>query len=178
MDSSLKSILLKKPTPPRVGSFKEITGDLIKLAQAGKFDFIGHGCNCFASMGAGIAKFIGLAFPLMKRADDNYSEFMNDIEKLGNFSYGVVKLSKKKGDYFVGINFYSQHYPGPSFDEEALTLSLRKFAMWKKQSKYSGWRIGLPLIGCGIGGGDWNRVKEIIQKELHEFDVTIVHFNK
>ena len=34
---------------------KYIKGDLIKLAQKGKFDIIAHGCNCFCTMGAGIA---------------------------------------------------------------------------------------------------------------------------
>ena len=29
--------------------YQEIEGDLIKLAQEGKFDVIAHGCNCFCS---------------------------------------------------------------------------------------------------------------------------------
>lgn len=35
--------------------YKEIKGDLIKLALEGEFDVIAHGCNCFCTMGAGIA---------------------------------------------------------------------------------------------------------------------------
>jgi len=34
------------------------------------------------------------------------------------------------------------------------------------------------LIGCGLAGGDWDRVKGIIQEELKDEDVTIVHFSK
>lgn len=30
---------------------KEVTGDLIKLAQDGQFDVIVHGCNCFCTNG-------------------------------------------------------------------------------------------------------------------------------
>ena len=37
---------------------KIIKGDLIKLALQGEFDVIVHGCNCFCTMGAGIAKSI------------------------------------------------------------------------------------------------------------------------
>ena len=40
------------------------------------------------------------------------------------------------------------------------------------------WSFGLPLIGCGIAGGEWDEVREIIKSELSEFDVTIVHFNQ
>ena len=35
--------------------YQEVEGDLITLAKEGKFDVITHGCNCFCTMGAGIA---------------------------------------------------------------------------------------------------------------------------
>lgn len=34
---------------------KTIKGDLIQLALANEFDVIIHGCNCFCTMGKGIA---------------------------------------------------------------------------------------------------------------------------
>ena len=34
---------------------KIIKGNLISLALAGEFEVIIHGCNCFCTMGAGIA---------------------------------------------------------------------------------------------------------------------------
>lgn len=40
-----------------------VHGDLIQLALAGQFDVIIHGCNCFCTMGAGIAKAIRQEFP-------------------------------------------------------------------------------------------------------------------
>jgi len=65
---------------------KEIDGDLIKLAKEGKFDVIAHGCNCFCTMGAGIAPQMAKAFGC------NDSEifameapnFYGNINKLGN----------------------------------------------------------------------------------------------
>ena len=35
---------------------RTLTGNLIKLAQQGYFDVTIRGCNCFCTMGAGIAK--------------------------------------------------------------------------------------------------------------------------
>ena len=35
-------------------------------------------------------------------------------------------------------------------------------------------KIGMPKIGAGLGGGDWNIIKEIIEEELNGIDVTIV----
>jgi len=32
------------------------------------------------------------------------------------------------------------------------------------------------IIGCGLAGGDWNKVLEIIEEELENEDLTIVEF--
>ena len=47
-----------------------VRGDLIKLALAGKFDVIIHGCNCMRAMGAGIAKGIKATCPEAYRLRD------------------------------------------------------------------------------------------------------------
>lgn len=39
-------------------------------------------------------------------------------------------------------------------------------------------KIGLPQIGCGLAGGDWNKVKEIIKKELKDCFVTVVIYKE
>jgi O-acetyl-ADP-ribose deacetylase (regulator of RNase III) len=39
---------------------------------------------------------------------------------------------------------------------------------------FSGKRIGLPQIGAGLAGGDWNIISKIIEDELKGEDVTIV----
>lgn len=48
---------------------KRIEGDLIKLALAGEFDVVVHGCNCFCKMGAGFAKQTRAAVPEAYQAD-------------------------------------------------------------------------------------------------------------
>jgi len=50
--------------------------------------------------------------------------------------------------------------------------------LFKMNQKYKGKKIGLPMIGCGIGGGHWETVKFIIQQELCDCKVTIVMFNQ
>ena len=39
---------------------------------------------------------------------------------------------------------------------------------------FSGKHIGLPKIGAGLAGGDWNIIKKIIQTELKDCKVTVV----
>lgn len=54
-------------------------------------------------------------------------------------------------------------------DYEALTLCMRKMNI-----TFRGKRIGLPKIGAGLAGGDWNKIKNIIKTELKDCKVTVV----
>lgn len=150
--------------------YTEITGDLIKLALNGEFDMITHGCNCFCTMGAGIA------VPMAKTFNCNNFDkesLLNkgDINKLGTIDYQVQNINEHQ--YLIVINSYTQYNYGSKYgiplDYEALTLCFRKI-----NKIFKGKHIGLPQIGCGLAGGDWNKVKEIIQKEFTECKVTVV----
>jgi O-acetyl-ADP-ribose deacetylase (regulator of RNase III) len=36
--------------------------------------------------------------------------------------------------------------------------------------------IGMPKIGSGLAGGDWDRIEHIISVELRDCQVTIVNY--
>ena len=146
--------------------YKEVDGDLLKLAKEGHFDFIVHGCNCFCTMQAGIAKSIKEQYPSAYLTDLRTEK--GDIKKLGNYSETKINGS------FTILNCYTQfHYDAKAkpFDYEAFTLCMRKI-----NYEFAFNKIGLPLIGAGLAGGDWERIKSIIQKELKDMDVTVVKF--
>ena len=190
--------------------YKEVVGDLIRLAKEGEFDVIAHGCNCFCTMGAGIAPQMALAFgcnnfPMERIYDTEIgldglthpieTNNKGNINKLGNIDYKTIHFSKDKG-HIIGaytlpkpdnifdiivVNAYTQYKYGRNHkdgvsnpvDYEAITLCMRKM-----NQVFKGKHIGLPLIGCGLAGGDWNRIQKIIQEELKDCDVTIVIFEK
>lgn len=68
---------------------KVIKGNLIGLALSGEFDVIIHGCNCFHTMGAGIAKQIRQYFPEAYVADLHTGR--GDLRKLGSYSHVLIK---------------------------------------------------------------------------------------
>lgn len=153
--------------------YTEVKGDLIELAKAGTFDVVAHGCNCFCVMGRGVAPQMATAFGCNRfRMEDKSTA--GDINKLGQIDYDCVHLNSGKGLYVV--NVYSQYTPNVALkplDYEALTLGLRKI-----NHIFEGKHIGLPQIGAGLAGGDWTRIKQIIQTELRDMDVTVVIYNK
>lgn len=148
---------------------KTTSGDLIQLARNGEFDLIAHGCNCFCTMGAGIAKGIKAAFPAAFQSD--LATARGDRAKLGTCTFAQVDRS---GTPLVVVNAYTQfdyRSSGPKVDYDAVRSCFR----WIKQ-QYSGKRIGLPKIGAGLAGGDWERIAGIIEDELAGEDVTLVEF--
>ncbi|NNE66440.1 MAG: phosphatase [Pyrinomonadaceae bacterium] len=148
---------------------KIIEGDLIQLTVDGGFDVIVHGCNCFCTMGAGIAAVIKARFPEAFEADLNTKK--GDHDKLGTISSARVK---RDGLDLRIVNAYSQYrYSGGGVlvDYEAIRAAFATIA-----AEFPDSRIGYPLIGAGLAGGDWNVISKIIDAELESLDHTLVKF--
>ena len=148
---------------------KVISGNLIHLAQNGEFDLIVHGCNCFCTMGVGIAEGIKVAFPQAYDADLATSR--GDRAKLGTCTFAEINLN---GPPLIVVNAYAQfdyRGSGPKVDYDAV----RSCMCWVKEH-HTGKRIGLPKIGAGLAGGDWARIAGIIEEELGGEDVALVEF--
>ena len=77
-----------------------VKGDLIALFKQGKGHLI-HGCNCFHTMGGGIAAKIAKEFPQALAIDKK--TIRGDAGKLGGFN---VWHHKVNGYNWMGINLY------------------------------------------------------------------------
>lgn len=150
---------------------KTIEGDLILLAQKGEFDVIIHGCNCFCTMGAGIAKSIKKEFPEAFQADKK-TEY-GDKNKLGKISW--AKAKSEKGELII-VNGYTQ-YNWKGIGRKVNYEAVRNVFQTVKKL-FSGLKIGYPAIGAGLAGGDWKIISNIIEEELINEDHTFVKFIK
>ena len=153
-----------------------VRGDLLALAIAGDFDVIIHGCNCQNTMGAGIAKSIKQQFPAAYAADLATEKGSRD--KLSTYSSATVDCD---GHELTIVNAYTQFHwrsPGTKRGDRGFNAdydAIRSvFAAIK--SDFAGKRIGYPLIGAGLAGGDWNVISEIITEELAEENHTVVEY--
>jgi O-acetyl-ADP-ribose deacetylase (regulator of RNase III) len=146
-------------------------GDLIQKAKAGEFEVIVHGCNCFCTMGAGIAKTIKQVFPTAYEAD--VATAAGDASKLGTYSQATVEASGKP---LVIINAYTQYQwrgQGQLADYDAIR---RVFQRLKQE--YSGKRVGYPAIGACLAKGDWTIIAAIIEEELRGENHVFVEWEK
>lgn len=144
---------------------KTVKGDLIRMFLAGHFDMICHGANCKKTMGAGIAKTIREVFP--EAYDADRLDTRPPLYRLGGYSSAKVACGKV-------VNLYTQFYPGANFEYSALISALEKLERELKRPT----KIGVPLIGAGIGGGDWNVIKSILENTGENMQIIIVEYEK
>lgn len=159
-----------------MGSYKEVYGNLITMALKGEFDVVSHGCNCLCLMGSGIAPQMAKAFGADKFKMES-PKYKGDINKLGTIDFQHTIVGDNGNKNLFVVNSYTQYgiasYPGEvALDYDALVLCLKKI-----NNVFKGNRVGLPLIGGGLAGGNPDTIKLIIKRELVDCDTTLVLFD-
>lgn len=136
---------------------KHMKGDLLALAERGKFDMIVHGCNCKNTMGSGIAKQIKDKYPEAYKADTEYDTL--PYHKLGNFSRAKIYSSTN----FTIVNAYTQYDYLPRgqdhFEYASFAVILQKLAHY-----WGNYDFGFPYIGMGLAGGDSDRIISMLEE--------------
>lgn len=149
---------------------KVVKGDLIKLYREGQFDEIVHGCNCHHTMGGGIAGQIAMEFPSSVQAD--MSTVYADRNKLGTSSISGTAFG-------LITNLYTQYYPGQEKPTDLYDNIRKGFTHLNDMiDDDTEWHCGIPLIGAGIAGGDWEIIKGIIDEVTPRMEITVVEWVK
>jgi O-acetyl-ADP-ribose deacetylase (regulator of RNase III) len=152
---------------------KTARGDLLKMGRDRDFDVILHGCNCFNVMGGGIAAQVAQQFPDAYLADQE--TVRGDVGKLGSYTVGM-------SGRLVILNCYTQY--GISRDgQDVFEYTAFQRVLDKISQRFGQWRIGLPLIGMGLAGGDPDRIIPMIEAFAQRVatqggSVTLVEFSR
>ena len=129
-------------------------------------NIIAHGCNMQGVMGAGIAKEIRFYYPKA------YLEYKNQYENHG-LELGLVIWARSKDKYIA--NCITQKYYGYDgkvyVDYDAISKCMRKIHIYSKVAPELS--VAMPKIGAGLGGGDWNIIEKIINKEFKDKEVLV-----
>jgi O-acetyl-ADP-ribose deacetylase (regulator of RNase III) len=159
---------------------KHTKGNLIDLAEQGKFDVIVHGCNCQNTMGSGIAAEIRMRYPDAYEADTRMDkEYGVEYRryKLGKFTTSPIAYGNRE---FTIVNAYTQINFLPRgvdhFEYDSFSRILNKLLVY-----YGDKNIGFPYIGMGLAGGDKDRIIKMLedfaeQVSMKNGSVTLVEF--
>lgn len=143
------------------------TGSVLDAMETNEYDAFAHGCNCFSTMGAGVAAQVKNRWPWLYEADKDFHVAQD--HRLGLCS------SIQRGDKFY-FNLYSQYNygSGRNLNYGALISSFVKAVDTIIQAEKHVKPIisfCIPRIGSGLAGGNWLIIEEILM--YYEFDVTV-----
>ena len=154
---------------------KVIKGNLLDLAEQGEFDVIVHGCNCYNTMGSGIARQIRERFPEAWMADQATPE--GDVNKLG-----TISVAQDPTGRFLIVNAYTQY----RFNRNGETADVFEYTAFqlileKMLKRIPNNRFGFPMIGMGLAGGNKERILAMLEDfsqkvEAEGGTVTLVEF--
>lgn len=129
-------------------TYAEATGDLFEM----DFDAYGHGVNCVGVMGSGIA-------PFFRDLDKNMYQTYQYLCAGGGLIPGTVMPWRLNNDRYV-YNLATQFRLGNDARLDAVERSVQQMFYHAEQMGVE--TIGIPRIGCGIGGLDWKDVRMVL----------------
>ena len=155
-----------------------VNGNLLNT----NINIIAHQVNCQGVMGAGVAKQIKEKYPAVYK---NYKTFCEDTgdkrDLLGTCLVSMVEHDKMICNLFGQYNYgRNGTYTNVSY------LSLSIIAMIKMlESIYNienktrpQFVIAIPYcIGCGLGGGNWEEIKEMLENIEKTYNVIFVAYD-
>lgn len=142
------------------------SGDLLEATEK----VIGHQVNCYGAVG-------GLAASVFSRWPYAKNDYLNLVDRYEQVAFhriqllGLCQLTGQQKDGHIIANLYGQLRPGKDYRPESVERALRTLGSLARQN---GWSVALPYkLSCGLCGGDWNEVYQIIERTMHGVDCTI-----
>jgi O-acetyl-ADP-ribose deacetylase (regulator of RNase III) len=145
------------------------TGDATAPAGTGP-KIVVHVCNDIGGWGRGFVLAISRRWPEPER---RYRAWHAGEEKQP-LALGEVQSVQVTEEIWVA-NLIGQRdirtsNGVPPVRYEAIREGLRKVAL---EAKRLGASVHMPRIGCGLAGGDWNLVSQIIESELSQAGIAV-----
>lgn len=131
------------------------TGDLLRAEET----VIAHQVNCYGVAG-GLAAYV---FDKWPDAENDYMQLITRIKRK-TVLLGMAQPTGQQKDGHIICNLYGQYHPGADYRPEALEKALASLG---EQARTMGWSVALPYkLSCGICGGDWDEVLQIIERTM------------
>jgi O-acetyl-ADP-ribose deacetylase (regulator of RNase III) len=120
--------------------------------------FIAHGVNCRNRMGSGVAKVLYEAYPKVKTSYHNFASMYegNEFHLLGFVKPVYIgEVNKTIFNCFTQLNY---GYDGERYVNYKAIADCFDYLTIKLEGK----QLAIPRIGCGLAGGDWAFMEQLI----------------
>ena len=148
-----------------------VSGCLLNALDNQEVNVIGHVVNCRGVMGGGIAKSIRERYPSVY---EEYKAFHEDT-KGGEYLLGRAQecyISASPIDSRAVFNLHAQLDYGTH--KRQLNYGALGKCLFQMEQDSKGATVGFPyLLGCGLAGGDWSIVLEMIEFYFKDHSVKI-----
>lgn len=141
------------------------TGDIANVNRG----IILHGVNCQGVMGSGVAKALKDKYPQIYTSYQNYIYHTDKEELLGSIDPVSINENLSIINCFTQVFYGYDKKKYVSYD--AIDNVFRQAAAYQSLKKDTLTGIPLPIyypmIGSGLGGGNWNVISEIIKSRVN-----------
>ena len=159
------------------GTFEEnvkfVKGDILTANNTEKNVIVCQQVNCKGVMGAGLAKQVKTKFP------DLFNRYLLICEQINNKKTGLGPGSVQYYDCgpnyrYIVANLFAQDEYGREPEKVYTDYKSLEKCFVHISNCFPNAIIRIPhKIGCGLGGGDWEVVKEIIKKNLIDKNIDV-----
>jgi O-acetyl-ADP-ribose deacetylase (regulator of RNase III) len=119
---------------------------------------IAHGVNCQDKMGSGVAKALFTKFPEVKEEYHKYNKRWKPEELLGK----VCDVLLDNKDIYNCYTQFNYGYDGKRYVNYPAIVDCFRELRYLEESEQMEGPLAIPKIGCGLAGGDWNIVEQLI----------------
>lgn len=123
-----------------------IDGDVF----AGPERFLAHGCNAAGVMGAGVAKVVRQKYPMAY-------EFYRWEHYQSGLKLGQVYFIDCGSKVILNCITQQTYGRGQQVNYEAIESCMKQINDIANDQE-----VAMPMIGAGLGGGDWTKIEKII----------------
>lgn len=145
---------------------KMVTGDILSPNDTDKITVICHQVNCKGVMGSGLAKQVREKYPQV------FEEYKKKCHDYGSMNLGDCQWLFVGHSRFIANIFGQDSYGRDRCYTDYVALHKAFDSLYKLTGSNVVVRIPYK-IGCGLGGGNWNVVQDMINKCLVDKGVEV-----
>lgn len=144
----------------------ELKGNALEYFEKMNCFGLAHGCNCFHTMGSGIAGQIVKKWPKVLESDKKTD--CGNPSKLGTYTR-YQPISGKSI-----FNVYTQYHFNPHLKPVNYEAIGKGFGLIDANFKDENRFLLIPKIGAGLAGGDWATIRFIINSVTPNLQIILV----